>query len=442
MEAVPSEVIVSRPDDERPRRRTRRLRRPERATDDKSVRVRENARRAPHQRARVVEENERGKPTKGNRRTRPKVATNPASEDAPPSVEELESLGMSFPKKHALARLQETSASSSDDEPSELFVDRPHSAEALDSMPPMPVPSGRMRELVRRIDAGLRWLFRWTVRVVVTIGIGAGVYFGGIELHRFVRTADAFAIREIQVEGRERLERDEILRAAGIDLGTNVFERDPEEVRARLLAHPWVAEAEVTRQLPGAYSIGVVEHHPVALLEFAPLEGAETDRTGMDTEDRPVAEDVFLIADDARLFKVYEEGSDPGDLPRVSGVDRARFVSDRGYRRALLAEVVALFDAWRAAGLWRREPPQRVEVSSDRRYTALAGEEEPIRLALGFAPHRQKLRRLRRLLDRVGEMELRPEYVLLDNVRRPDRVTVRFHEVPMPDAPEEPSAER
>ena len=55
---------------------------------------------------------------------------------------------------------------------------------------------------------------------------------------------------------------------------------------------------------------------------------------------------------------------------------------------------------------------------------------------------RPKLRKLRRVLERLDETESRPEYVVLDNVRRPDRVVVRLREEPdpTPPEPEEPAA--
>jgi hypothetical protein len=44
---------------------------------------------------------------------------------------------------------------------------------------------------------------------------------------------------------------------------------------------------------------------------------------------------------------------------------------------------------------------------------------------LGQGPYRGKIERLRRVLDELGARHTRPLYVYLDNLRRPDRVTVR-----------------
>ena len=58
---------------------------------------------------------------------------------------------------------------------------------------------------------------------------------------------------------------------------------------------------------------------------------------------------------------------------------------------------------------------------------------------LGRAPYQAKLRRLRRVLDELGRRDARAEYVYLDNVRRPDRVTVRLRESAAPVSAASPS---
>ena len=45
---------------------------------------------------------------------------------------------------------------------------------------------------------------------------------------------------------------------------------------------------------------------------------------------------------------------------------------------------------------------------------------------LGRGPFRKKLARLRQVVDEIASRRARAAYVYLDNVRRPDRVTVRL----------------
>ena len=118
----------------------------------------------------------------------------------------------------------------------------------------------------------------------------------------------------------------------------------------------------------------------------------------------------------------------------ITGLEQGEFVRNRAFRTAVLLEVVALMHDYRAAGLWRREPIGEIRVEPTGGLSLRVGEDAML-VRLGRGPHRTKLLRLRRILDRLDESESRAEYVFLDNVRRPDRVTVRLREEPEP-APE------
>ena len=80
---------------------------------------------------------------------------------------------------------------------------------------------------------------------------------------------------------------------------------------------------------------------------------------------------------------------------------------------------------YRGAGLWRREPISELHIEPDDGISLYVGSDNTL-VRLGQGPYRQKLRRLRRVLERLKARDLRPQYVYLDNVRRPDRVTVRL----------------
>jgi cell division protein FtsQ len=241
----------------------------------------------------------------------------------------------------------------------------------------------------------------WRALVVVAVALGA-VATGRI-VERHVRSAKAFATASIEVEGAARLEHDEVMRAAGLALGQNVFEVSPEEARARLLQHAWVASAEVKRKLPASYRIQIVERQPVALLALDAL---------------------YLVAEDGTAFKKVEEG-DPVDLPVITGLDKVGAGSDRALSNSVLLSAVALLHDYREVGLFRREPIAEIHVEPDAGLSLYVGD-DAMHVRLGARPYRQKLRRLRGVLDRLEKRHDDASYVYLDNQRRPDRVTVRL----------------
>ncbi|HET8936270.1 MAG TPA: FtsQ-type POTRA domain-containing protein, partial [Polyangiales bacterium] len=91
-------------------------------------------------------------------------------------------------------------------------------------------------------------------------------------LERHVKTSKSFAIEQVEITGNEQLTNAQVLRAAGLALGQNVFAVGPEQARANLLREPWIEAADVRRRLPGRFSINLRERHAVALLASGQLQ--------------------------------------------------------------------------------------------------------------------------------------------------------------------------
>lgn len=260
------------------------------------------------------------------------------------------------------------------------------------------------RERLRRVWQRSRRPLWMAARVVMVAVAVAGAIAVGHLAERHVRTSAAFATRVIELSGNERLTRDEVLHAAGLALGQNVFDVGPEEAEQRLARYPWIASAQVHRRLPGSFELRIRERVPAALLA---LEGS-----------------LYLVSDDGTVFKRAAQ-DDSVDLPVVTGIDRTRFTSDRAFRASILLEIVALLGDYRGAGLWRREPIGEVHVESNDGISLYIGDDATY-VRLGRGPFRKKLARLRQVADEIASRHARAAYVYLDNVRRPDRVTVRL----------------
>lgn len=291
--------------------------------------------------------------------------------------------------------------------------DRASSPSPSSSSLPAPVrqPGVSISIRIARARDGLRRVIERTrgpVGVFVRIAAAVAAIAGSVALarlcERHARTSPAFETRTVDIGGAERLTRDEVLAAAGLRVGQNVFVVPPEDAEARLLRHPWIANAHVERRLPGTYTIRLRERHAVAILALSSL---------------------YLVGDDATVFKRLAP-PDPTDLPVVTGVAEED-LADLAERTNVLSSVVTLLDAWRTAGFARRAPLGEVHVEPDHGLTVWAGSDATL-VRLGLPPYRAKLTRLRRVLDTLDAQHEHAEYVYLDNVRRPDRVTVRLRD--------------
>lgn len=74
-----------------------------------------------------------------------------------------------------------------------------------------------------------------------------------------------FVVQDILLKGRQKLSRDNILKALNVQSGSGIFESDPQRIKARLEALPWVAAVSVQRLLPSQLVIHLDERLPIAL---------------------------------------------------------------------------------------------------------------------------------------------------------------------------------
>jgi cell division protein FtsQ len=225
----------------------------------------------------------------------------------------------------------------------------------------------------------------------------------GQSLEGFVRTSPAFALGQIEIRGASRLSEAEIIEASEIGLGENVFKWPPEDVEARLAAHPWVSKASVKRKLPARFEIEVREHAPRALL---------------------VLDSLYLVSREGVVFKEVSSG-EAFDLPIITLEDGDAIRASRARRAALLTEVAALLHDVEAAEPSWATTLAEIHVHADGAFTLRFGE-EGTEVRLGQGDLEGKLARLRRVFARLERAGVEASRVYADNERRPDRVTVEL----------------
>jgi len=156
----------------------------------------------------------------------------------------------------------------------------------------------------------LNWLRRLAAVCWVAVG-AAGVIFASlffIFVHDVFTQSDHFRAQRIHVEGTQRLSPQAVIARAGVHPGINVLSVNLSAARKRLLAHPWIAEAEIQREIPSTLRIRIREHLPAAVVEMGRK---------------------FLLNRQGEIFKEWE-ASDPADLPAVAGLMLADLrVADR-----------------------------------------------------------------------------------------------------------------
>lgn len=118
-------------------------------------------------------------------------------------------------------------------------------------------PRFRERRIAVRKDAGRKRLKRLVLLVAV-----AAVALAGVVVVR----SPVLDVDEITVTGTAQLTTDQIVDVAGIGRGSPLLLADLDAAASELEALPWVAAAEVTRDLPGRVRIAVRERDAVAVV--------------------------------------------------------------------------------------------------------------------------------------------------------------------------------
>lgn len=86
--------------------------------------------------------------------------------------------------------------------------------------------------------------------------------------HDVVTQCDAFKTKTVAVTGNRRLNREEIYERAGIRPGSNILAVNTVAARKRLLAEPWIADAQIRRDIPDGIHIVIREHRPLAVIDL------------------------------------------------------------------------------------------------------------------------------------------------------------------------------
>src|SRR5690606_20200885 len=101
---------------------------------------------------------------------------------------------------------------------------------------------------------------------ILLIGAAVAAALGGIfAAPRVLPALPGFEVRRVELRGGEWLSPLEVLQASGIRADQSVWD-DPAQWEAALERHAVIANATVSRRLPGTLRVELVENEPVAYL--------------------------------------------------------------------------------------------------------------------------------------------------------------------------------
>ena len=162
----------------------------------------------------------------------------------------------------------------------------------------------RRKKPQKNTRKGARWfkfIDRFIMGFKITMAIAAAAVVTGsfILVHDLLTQCEYFGARQLTIEGMRRLTKEQVVQQAGVYPGINILSANLTLARKRLRAHPWIAEAEVSREIPSGLTIVIKEHTALAMVDLG---------------------QKYLINMRGEIFKAWEP-SDPHNLPLVSGLN-------------------------------------------------------------------------------------------------------------------------
>ena len=213
-----------------------------------------------------------------------------------------------------------------------------------------------------------------------------GVYFGGRRLaDRFFFENPDYRVSTIDVQTDGTLQREQVLQAADVHEGQNIFRINLSDVHDRLQQLPQVDEVQLVRRLPAEIDIKLVERKPIAWIT-----------SEKDMADPFSNETAFLV--DARGVLMKEKKLLPEHLglPLISGCKTESLEA---------GQVVETYEARAALELLRMSTRsfmqtrfQIREIDLSKGYCLSVTDKNRIRVAFDFDNLEQQVQRLEQLV--------------------------------------------
>ena len=236
---------------------------------------------------------------------------------------------------------------------------------------------------------GIAWLFGMLAL--------AGLCLGLVVVYHQLLTCNMFCIKDIdniEIDGAKRLSRSLLLQQSKLIPGVSLLAVRPGQVERALMAHPWIARAEVSRKWPNSLHLTIQERDPVALVQ--------------------IGEELLYMDRQGMIFKPLSPG-DPHNFPVITGLTPDQFKHPAGELPEVVAQAFQLMDLLKTTS-----PPLNLEniseihVDLERGFTLYANG-MGVALDIGLENYSEKLQKFvqlwpalvqRGLVARVGRINL------------------------------------
>jgi len=223
-------------------------------------------------------------------------------------------------------------------------------------------------------------------KVALVIAIIGAVY-GGVRmgLSRFFFDNPDYRLTTIEIHTDGTLQRDQVLKTAGLREGLNIFSVSLAQVHDHLQQLPQVDDVQVERKMPNGIDVRITERKPIAWI------------TSEKTVANPFISDAAFLVD-ARGIVMKEKKliADYLALPLVTGVSSEALVPGKAVESFEAKAALELLHLTTTSFMQTRFQIREVDVSKG--YCLLVTDKNHIQVMFGFDNLQQQMQRLEQFL--------------------------------------------
>jgi cell division septal protein FtsQ len=242
----------------------------------------------------------------------------------------------------------------------------------------------RSRRATRyRIRSAMGMVWKLALFVILCVGGYVGAREGAKRL--FFQNPD-YQVKTIELETDGTLQREQVLKAADLTEGANIFSVNLAKVHDRVQQLPQADEVEVVRKLPSEIDIRVVERKPVAWI---------TSETEIND---PFASDAaFLVGARGALMKQKKLLPEYLGLPLIVGCSGESLEAGKTLESPEAKTALELLRLTESNFLQTRFQVREIDISKN--YCLLVTDKNHSRVMFGLTDLEEQLRRLQVFLD-------------------------------------------
>ena len=136
----------------------------------------------------------------------------------------------------------------------------------------------------------------WILRIGLVGGLLGALVWSKIKTTDVLQQMSGLTLAKISVEGTHYLSEDQVMQAAQVPLGQNMFKLDLDDISAKVKQLNWVNRVFVERRLPQSLLISVQERKPEALLDNGSLYAVDRDGRILSPSNALTGEDLPVIS--------------------------------------------------------------------------------------------------------------------------------------------------